>query len=84
MSQDGHSVEPTNMVVIIGHSNFTLFVFVDDEAVAFIIGEFDGLDVFESCQCLHHLDWVMGLSHASEVDVSVTEVEFEVLCGSIP
>lgn len=57
---------------------------MDDEAVAFIIGEFDGLYVFESGQCLDHFDGVMGLSHASEVDVSVTEVEFEVLCGSIP
>jgi hypothetical protein len=50
------------------------FLFVDYESVAFGINQFYGSNALHAGQGLDHLDGVMGLGHASEVDITISVV----------
>jgi hypothetical protein len=56
---------------------------VDYESVAFGINQFYGSNALHAGQGLDHLDGIMGLGHASEVDITISVVGFEILFGSI-
>jgi hypothetical protein len=56
---------------------------VDFDSVAFLIDQLNGSNILQAGQSLDHLQVIMSLGHACEVDITVAEVDLQVLFASI-
>jgi hypothetical protein len=59
------------------------WLFVDFDSVAFLIDQLNGSNILQAGQSLEHLDRIVSLGHAGEVDITIAVVGLQVLFASI-